>query len=112
MLNRILEVVPPGSSIAGLAPEIPPLDEKVYPMGPDVLLDDLTKNPPTWALTTDLAIAPYPPQNVTLLRSSYDKVAHFESRRILAWATFGETAAPHDWKYTHISLTLYRRRSP
>lgn len=110
MLERILEVVPPGTPIAGWGPEVPPLDEKIYPMGPDALMDDLTKNPPAWALTMDLADAGYPSSNMALLRNSYDEVAHFESQRILAWATFGETSAPHDWKYTHISLTLYRRR--
>jgi hypothetical protein len=111
MLERILEVVPPGTPIARLVPEVPPLDEKVYPMGANVLMDDLTKNPPTWALTTDMPAAPYPVSNMTLLCRSYDEVAHFESRRILAWATLGEAAAPQDWKYTHSTFTLYRRRS-
>jgi hypothetical protein len=111
MLERILEVVPPGTPIARLVPEVPPLDERTYPMGPDILIDDLTKNPPAWALITDMPIAPYPPSNVALLRNSYDEVAHFESRRIFAWATLGESAAPQDWKYTHSTFTLYRRRS-
>jgi hypothetical protein len=110
MLERILEVVPPGTPIAGSGPEVPPLDEKIYPMGPDVLMDDLTRKPPAWVLISDLPIAPYPPSNLALLRYSYDEVAHFESRRILAWATLGETRAPHDWKYTHFSFTLYHRR--
>jgi hypothetical protein len=111
MLNCILEFVPPGTPIARLWPEVPPLNEKVYPMGPNVLMDDLTKDPPAWALTTDLAGDPLQPSNAALLRYSYDEVAHFEGRRILGWATFGETAAPHDWKYTHSSFTLYRRKS-
>jgi hypothetical protein len=111
MLERILEAVPPGTPLAGWGPELLPLDEKIYPIGPNVLMDDLTKNPPAWALISDLPIAPYPPSNVALLRQSYDEVAHFESHRILNWTTFGETSAPQDWKYTHCTFTLYRRRS-
>src|SRR6202040_223100 len=53
ILARILEVVPPGTPIAGWGPDVPPLDAKIYPMGPDALVDDLTKNPPTWVLTSD-----------------------------------------------------------
>jgi hypothetical protein len=110
MLERILEVVPVGTPLAGWGPELLPLDEKVYSMGPTPLVDDLARNPPAWVLISDLPIVPYLPSNVALLRQSYDEVAHFESRRILAWATFGETRAPQDWKYTHTSFTLYRRR--
>jgi hypothetical protein len=111
MLQRILEVVPPGTAISRLFREEPPLDQRVYPLGPNILMDDLTKNPPAWALTTSLPDVPYLSSTVSLLRSSYDEVAHFESRRILAWATLGETGAPHDWKYTHPTFTLYRRRA-
>ncbi len=112
MLQRILEVVPPGSAISRLTREAPPLDLKIYPLGPNILLADLTKDPPPWALTTSLVDEPYRPDTLALLRSSYDLVANFESHRILEWATFGEAAAPHDWKYTHASYTLYRRKSP
>jgi len=111
MLERILEVVPPGNSISRLMREAPPLDPKTYPLGPNILLADLTKGPPLWALTTNLVDEPYRPDTVALLQSSYDQVANFESRRILGWATFGEANAPHDWKYTHMSFTLYRRKS-
>lgn len=112
MLGRILEVVPPGTSIARLTREMPPLDEKVYPRGPNVLLADLTLDPPAWVLTTDLPDVPYRSSTLALLQSSYDQIAHFESQRILAWATLGETPSVHDWKYTHPSFTLYRRRRP
>ncbi len=112
MLQRILEVVPPGNAIARLTREAPPLDLKIYPLGPNILLADLTKDPPPWALTTSLVDEPYRPDTLALLRSSYDLVANFESHRILAWATFGEADSPHDWKYTHASYTLYRRKSP
>lgn len=112
MLQRILEVAPPGNAISRLMREAPPLDLKIYPLGPNILLADLTKDPPPWALTTDLVDEPYRPDTIALLKSSYDQVANFESRRILGWTTFGEGNAPHDWKYTHMSFTLYRRKSP
>jgi hypothetical protein len=112
MLQRILEVVPPGNAISRLMREAPPLDLNFYPLGPNILLADLTKAPPPWALTTDLVDEPYRPDTIALLQSSYEKVANFEGHRILGWATFGEAGAPHDWKYTHMSFTLYRRKSP
>jgi hypothetical protein len=110
-LQRILEVVPPGSAIAGLVRGEPPLDKKVYPMGLNVITDDLSKDPPAWVLDTNLLNIPRLPSTVSLLHSSYDEIAHFETRRILAWATLGEADAPHDWKYTHPTFTLYRRRA-
>jgi hypothetical protein len=44
-----------------------------------------------------------------LLRTRYEKAAEFRSRRILGRATLGEAGAPHDWKYTHAAMSLYRR---
>ena len=112
MLAKILETIPPGSPISRLMREAPPLDERIYPRGPNILLADLTANPPAWALTNDLPDQPYPGATVALLQNSYDQVAGYEIPRILGWSTFGETSAPHDWKYTHIRFTLYRRRQP
>jgi hypothetical protein len=110
-LHRILEVVPPGTAISRLGPEEPPLDQKFYPMGLNFLLDDLSQDPPKWVLTTSLPDPPPLPSTVSLLRSGYDEIVHIESRRIFAWATLGEAGAPHDWKYTHPTFTLYRRRA-
>ena len=110
-LQRILEVVPPGTPISRLGREEPPLDQKVYPMGQNFLLDDLSQDPPKWVLTTSLPDPSPLPSTVSLLHSSYDEIAHIESRRIFAWATLGEADAPHDWKYTHPTFTLYRRRA-
>jgi len=111
MLTHILETVPPGAPIARLLTEAPPLDQRVYPRGPNVLLDDLTKNPPPWVLTTDLLDHAYKASNLALLQVEYEEVAHAELDRILPWATFGETSAPQDWKYTHESFTLYRKKA-
>jgi len=110
-LQRVLEIVPPGNVIARLVPEEPPLDEKIYPMAQNIVLDDLTANPPAWVLMTDLPEVPYPEATLALLRSSYEEVADFGSHRIFAWSTFGEAGAPQDWKYTHPHFVLYRKRS-
>jgi len=108
-LATILKTVPPGTAIARLTVEMPPLDRKIYPMGPNPLLDDLTAQPPEWVLTTDLADVEDPPENRALLAKDYDEVASFRCNRILSWATLGESGAPHDWKYTHPAMALYRR---
>jgi hypothetical protein len=108
-LGTILERVPPGTHIARMAAELPPLDRSVYPMGPNPLLDDISQNPPPWVLTADLAHKEHPSENIRTLQSRYECIARFETPRMFAWATLGEHAAPHDWKYTHPKLALYRR---
>ncbi|MBI1789861.1 MAG: glycosyltransferase family 39 protein [Acidobacteria bacterium] len=111
-LPFILAQVPPGTAVARLVPEMPPLDRKVYPMGLNPLLMDLTRDPPAWVLDTNLHGEQLPPKARDLLASRYVKVGHWEAPRILGWATLGEAKAPHDWKYTHATQTLYRRASP
>jgi 4-amino-4-deoxy-L-arabinose transferase-like glycosyltransferase len=108
-LATILHVVPTGTAIARLTVEMPPLDRKIYPMGPNPLLDDLTAQLPEWVLTTDLADVEDPPENRALLANKYQEIAAFRCNRILSWATLGESGAAHDWKYTHPAMTLYRR---
>jgi len=110
MLPVVLETVPAGAPIARLAAEIPPLDTKVYPMGPNPFLDDITRDPPAWVLTLDLPDQPYPAASQRLLKTRYERVAGFRLEPSVAWATFGEAGAPHDWKYTHPAVVLYRRR--
>lgn len=111
MLPVILRQVPPGTELARLMPELPPLDLKVYPMGPNPLLDDLSVAPPSWILMTDLPIQSYPATTTRLLRTQYDLVARFEDRPLFPWATLGTAGTPHDWKYTHPRLALYVRRT-
>lgn len=111
MLPVILRSVPPGTAIARLIAEMPPLDRKLYPMGPNPLLDDLRPVLPLWVLLTDLPQQDYRVSNLELLRERFEVVAEYRLDRIFGWATLGESGAPHDWKYTHPSLTLYRRRS-
>lgn len=110
MLQKILDVVPPGNAIARLTVEEPPLDRKVYPMTSNVLTAQLVADRPAWVLLTDLTDYAYPPRTLAVLHSAYDEVARFESPRIFAWATLGEAGAPQDWKYTHADFVLYRKR--
>jgi hypothetical protein len=112
VLKTILDTVPPGTPITRLVREIPPLDQKVYPMGRNPLLDDLTQDRPEWVLTTDLPDTDYPAATTQLLTTKYEQVARFQSERTFSWATLGESGAPHDWKYTHPTMSLYRRRFP
>lgn len=111
-LVAVLKSVPPGATISRLMPELPPLDAAVYPLGPNPFLDDLSRDPPAWVLTADLPVRGYPAATRQLLAARYEQLAEFHSRRIFAWATLGERGAPHDWKYTHPVMVLYRRRSP
>lgn len=111
MLAPVRESVPPGTAIARLIVEMPPLDRRLYPMGRNPLLDDLRPALPLWVLVTDLPDREYPAGNRELLATRFEPVADARLRRILGWATLGERGAPHDWKYTHPSFTLYRRRS-
>jgi len=107
-LAVVHKAVPVGETVARIMPELPPLDPALYPMGPNPLMDDLTKDPPRWVIVSELPIIDYPPANQRLLESRYAPIAVFRSRRVFAWATLGEFGAPHDWKYTHAGMTLYR----
>jgi hypothetical protein len=110
IMERILAEVPPGAAISRRFRESPPLDEKIYPLGPSVFMGDLAASPPAWVLMADLPDSPYKPSTLALLHSSYSEVAHANLDRTLGWATLGEWKAPHDWKYTHPRFTLYRRK--
>jgi 4-amino-4-deoxy-L-arabinose transferase-like glycosyltransferase len=109
-LSVVQKAVPAGTAVARIMPEYPPLDPARYPMGPNPLMDDLTPHPPPWVITSDLPIVEYPAVNQRLLETRYETIAVFRSQRVFAWATLGEWGAPHDWKYTHPSMTVYRLR--
>lgn len=98
----------PGETISRATEDIPPLDERLYPRGPDPLTGKLAANPPAWVVMTDLPAAEIPAANRDLLKDRYETIAIFRPERIFAWATFGERGAPPDWKYTHPTITLYR----
>jgi len=109
-LRLILKETPPGVAISRLAAELPPLNRKIYPMGPNPFLDDLSASPPDWVLIADLPEQEYPAGNLDALRNDYELLGSFQSTRRFAWASLGESGAPHDWKYTHPRMALYRRR--
>jgi hypothetical protein len=73
-------------------------------------LDDLTNDPPRWVVLSSLPLIAYPETNRNLLQSRYERIAVFQSERLFGWATLGESDAPHDWKYTHPTMTIYRLR--
>ena len=109
-LAEVPNKVPRGQTIARIMRDVPPLDESVYPMGPNPFVDDLSQTYPPWVLTADLLVGDYPHQNKKLFETRYEKVAVFRSPVLFPWATLGETGAPHDWRYTHPTTILHKLR--
>jgi hypothetical protein len=61
-------------------------------------------------LLDNLPLQPFLPSFAERLAREYELVAEFRSDpRIGRW-TFPESDAPHDWKYTHPVVRIYRRR--
>jgi hypothetical protein len=110
MLGVVPSTVPQGTAISRLFRESPPLDEKIYPLGPDVFMSNLESAPPQWVLLSDLPDQSFREENRAFLARNYEVAAHAEISRWLTWATFGDRGAPHDWKYTHPRFTLYRKK--
>lgn len=108
-LAKVLDVIPAGTPVSRMSAELPPLDRKLYPMGPNPFLDDISVDPPLWVLTSDLPDRDYPLAALKTLQGRYERIADFHSLRLFSWATLGESGAPHDWKYTHPRMVLYRR---
>ena len=109
-LQVVEQAAPPGQTVSRIMPELPPLDPARYPDGPNPLTGDLHADPPDWVVLSDLPIAPYPDGNLRLLEERYDRIAVFRNRGASSWATLGERGAPHDWKYSHPAMTIYRKR--
>ena len=108
---QVLErAVKPGQTVSRIMPELPPLDSSRYPEGPNPLTENLRAGPPDWVVVSDLPIVGYPEDNQRFLRESYERTAVFRGRSAFSWATLGERGAPHDWKYSHPSMTIYRKR--
>lgn len=111
MALKVLErAAEPGQTVARIMPELPPLDPARYPEGPNPLTGDLRSDPPDWVVTSDLPIVGYPEANESFLREHYERTAVFRARSPSSWATLGERGAPHDWKYSHPRMTIYRKR--
>ncbi len=108
-ISMLHKVARPGGEVARIMPEMPPLPVDLYPMGPNPLLDDLRPARPEWVILADLPVVNYPQPNLDYLAEHYQRIAVFRSRRLFWWATLGEKYSPHDWKYSHPELTLFRR---
>ena len=111
-MSMLHKVARSGGEVARVMHELPPLPADLYPAGPNPLLDDLRPAASEWVVLTDLPVVAYPRTNLDFLAENYERVAVFRSRRVFGWATLGERYSPHDWKYTHPEVSLFRRRRP
>ncbi len=109
-LQVIERAAKPGQSVSRIMPELPPLDPDRYPEGPNPLTGELAADPPDWVVLSDLPLIDYPAANLRLLESEYERIAVFRNRSRSSWATLGERGAPHDWKYSHPTMAIYRKR--
>lgn len=110
--NLVLAVVQnsaaPGETISRVTEDIPPIDSRIHPPGPNPLTGNLAAEAPNWVVITDLATTQIPEANRDFLARRYNTIAIFRPERIFGWATLGENGAPPDWKYTHPTITLHR----
>ncbi len=107
--------VAPGSRVGQIWPEVPPLDSRRYhlralhglfagdPPGPEDLDRDLL-------ILDNLPIVPFSGEFLGRLARDYFLAAEFRAEpRVGPWV-WEEQDAPHDWKYTHPILRIYRKR--
>jgi Dolichyl-phosphate-mannose-protein mannosyltransferase len=107
--------IPDGSRIGQIWAEIPPLDRRRYDVhqlhgifGHDA--EDAQDRDRQFLVLDDLPLQRFLPSFAERLARDYDLVAEFRSDpRIGPW-TFPESDAPHDWKYTHPVVRIYRRK--
>jgi uncharacterized membrane protein YhaH (DUF805 family) len=107
--------IPDGSRIGQIWAEIPPLDRRRYDVhqlhgifGHDA--EDSQDRDRQFLILDNLPLQPFSPSFAERLAREYDPVAEFRSDpRIGRW-TFPEVDAPHDWKYTHPVVRIYRRK--
>jgi hypothetical protein len=110
MMQTIVRTIPEGTPVARLMAKLIPLSLAIYPLGPNPFMDDLNKTRPEWVVITDLPDGEHPGSTRQLIAEHYAEIAHFRTERASSWATLGEAGAPHDWKYTHPEMILYRRK--
>jgi uncharacterized membrane protein YhaH (DUF805 family) len=107
--------IPEGSRIGQIWGEIPPVDRRRYDVhqlhgifGHDA--EDSQDRDRQFLILDNLPLQPFLPSFAERLAREYDLVAEFRSDpRIGRW-TFPESDAPHDWKYTHPVVRIYRRK--
>jgi len=104
-----------GSRIGQIWTKLPPLDRQRYDVhqlhgifGHDA--EDSQDRDRQFLILDNLPLQPFSPSFAGRLAREYDLVAEFRSDpRIGRW-TFPEVDAPHDWKYTHPVVSIYRRK--
>jgi hypothetical protein len=110
MMQTIVKTIPEGTPVARLMAKLIPLSLAIYPLGPNPFMDDLDKARPEWVVITDLPDGDHPPSTRQTISARYAEIARYRIERASSWATLGEAGAPHDWKYTHPEMILYRRK--
>jgi len=107
--------VPPGSRVGQIRPELPPIDSHLYDLrtlrgvfpGDQAEPKDLDRE---YLVLDNLSTYPFTRSFSGRLEQEYVMASVFRCEpRIGAWV-MGERGAPHDWKYTHPVLRIYRRR--
>ncbi len=113
----------PGTSIIKGWPEIPVLNPGKYRIrnyytGERMadfknFFEDSDGRPffPDYALVDNLATFDFPNRFLEKLKANYHLVAEFGRDPQFWGVTFPEWDAPHDWKYTHPRITIYRKKT-
>ena len=113
---RWVEVhVPAGSRIGQIWPELPPLDQRRYDLHylhgifPQDKTDaqDLDRQ---YLILDDLPIQSFSESFSRRLSQEFALVAQYRSDPAIGPWVLDERSAPHDWKYTHPVLRIYRHK--
>jgi 4-amino-4-deoxy-L-arabinose transferase-like glycosyltransferase len=105
--------VPAGSRVGQIWSELPPLDLTRY----DVRLlhpfpheRETVQDPDAdYLVLANLPLSPWSDAFAARLQSHYELAAEFRSDPEVGPWTIPEPAAPHDWKYTHPVVRIYRK---
>lgn len=112
--------LPQGSSLIKGWPEIPVLNPKKFQITnyytqnrmvdfKDFFLREGQPFLPNYVLLDNLSFE-FPPDFVKMLNEKYCLVAQFQNQARVWKFALPEWHAPHDWKYTHPVIWIYRRR--
>ena len=108
---------PPGARIAQLWDEIPVLDRERHrlerPLDPFAIQGTpYAELASDFVILDDLPIHAWRPELLADLDRNYEMAAVFSAVPRLFGAAVPEPWAAHDWKYTHPTIRIYRRRAP
>ncbi len=95
-----------------LWPEYPLLDEVRYKL---IRLDPWRPSlppgeRPDYIILDDMQLGQADPQLTDLVAHNYRQVASFGAQPHIGPFTWSEGTTPHDWKYSHPTLTVYALR--